>query len=115
MECNSPSGYAEAFFGRKLRLHIGIKNTEIGRYRQNPSILTIETGTKPVPQHGIANQPILLKSRVVERDRTLWAVSWDEMGAPGSEISSLFKWELSIEIPRAIVPGSSYRACGSAT
>jgi LmbE family N-acetylglucosaminyl deacetylase len=26
MECNSPSGYAEAFYGRKLRLEIGSKN-----------------------------------------------------------------------------------------
>ena len=26
MECNSSSGYAEAFYGRKLRLHIGVKN-----------------------------------------------------------------------------------------
>ena len=26
MECNSPSGYAEAFYGRKLKLHIGVKN-----------------------------------------------------------------------------------------
>ena len=26
VECNSPSGYAEAFDGRKLRLEIGSKN-----------------------------------------------------------------------------------------
>lgn len=26
MECNSPSGYAEAFYGRKLRLEIGANN-----------------------------------------------------------------------------------------